>query len=47
VLGAAAIQLKARFAAKGRYILSVSGSAFDAKRNRLPLAGATCPIDVY
>lgn len=47
VLGAAAIQLKVRFAAKGRYILSVNGSAFDAKRNRLPLAGATCPIDVY
>ncbi len=47
-LASAVIQLKARFTAKGRYVLSVSDVvAHDAKRNRLGLAGATCPIDVY
>ncbi len=47
-LASAVIQLKARFTAKGRYILSIGDVvAHDAKRNRLQLAGATCPIDVY
>jgi len=47
-LAAAAIQLKARFSSKGNYVLNIQSSgAYDAKRNRLPLAGATCPIAVY
>ncbi len=46
-LAAATVQLKVRFTAKGRYILSIPDvSAYDARRKRLQLAGATCPIDV-
>ena len=47
-LAATAIQLKVKFTAKGNYILNVSGvNAYDAKRNKLEIAGVTCPIDVY
>ncbi len=47
-LAATAIQLKVKFTAKGKYILNVSGvTAYDAKRNKLEIAGVSCPIDVY
>ncbi len=47
-LAAAAIQLKIKFTAKGKYILNIGGvNAYDTKRNKLEIAGVTCPIDVY
>jgi type II secretory pathway component GspD/PulD (secretin) len=47
-LATAAIQLKVKFTAKGKFILNVSGvNAYDAKRNKLEIAGVSCPIDVY
>lgn len=46
-LAAATVQLKVRFTAKGRYILSIPDvSAYDARRKRLQLAGVSCPIEV-
>ncbi len=47
-LAAATVQLKVRFTAKGRYILSIPDvAAYDARRKQLQLAGASCLIDVY
>ncbi|HOW44754.1 MAG TPA: hypothetical protein PK919_06240 [Candidatus Aminicenantes bacterium] len=46
-LAGAAIQVKAKFGAKGRCQFTIGGiSAYDAKRNRVPIAGASCPITV-
>jgi general secretion pathway protein D len=47
-LADALIQLKVKFASAGKFALNVgSVNAYDAKRNRVEIAGATCPIDVY
>jgi type II secretory pathway component GspD/PulD (secretin) len=47
-LAAAAIQLKVKFTGKGKYVLRIgSVNAYDAQRNKLEIAGASCPIDVY
>ena len=46
-LAGAAIQVKAKFSAKGRCQFTVGGiSAYDAKRNRVEIAGASCPITI-
>jgi general secretion pathway protein D len=48
VLSAAAIQLKIKFTRPGKYILNIGNiSAYDAKRNRVDVTPASCPIDVY
>jgi general secretion pathway protein D len=48
VLGSAFIQLKVKFPAKGKYVLNINGVyAYDVKRNKVEIAGASCPIDVY
>ena len=47
-LAAAFVQLKIKFMSKGKYILNIgSVNAYDAKRNKVEIAGATCPIEVY
>jgi len=47
-LAAAFVQLKVKFMNKGKYILNIdSVSAYDAKRNKVEIAGASCPIEVY
>jgi type II secretory pathway component GspD/PulD (secretin) len=47
-LAAAAIQLKLKFSAKGKYVLNIGGvNAYDAQRNKLDIAGVSCPIDIY
>jgi hypothetical protein len=39
--------VKAKFSAKGRCQFTIGGiSAYDAKRNRVEIAGASCPIIV-
>ncbi|MBN2346021.1 MAG: tetratricopeptide repeat protein [Candidatus Aminicenantes bacterium] len=44
---AAAIQLRIRFRAKGKYVLSVANaSAYDSRRNRVEVTGVSVPIDV-
>ncbi len=46
-LAAAPVQLKVKFAAKGRYQLSIGGiKAYDAKRGSVAIAGTTCPVEV-
>jgi general secretion pathway protein D len=48
VMAAAVIQLKIRFLRKGKYILNISNiQAYDAKRNRVEIAPASCPVEVY
>jgi general secretion pathway protein D len=47
VLGSAFIQLKVKFTGKGKYVLNIGSIyAYDAKRNKVEIAGASCPIDV-
>jgi len=47
VLAASFIQLKIKFTRPGKYILNVGNiNAYDAKRNRVEIAPASCPIDV-
>jgi hypothetical protein len=47
-LAGAIIQLKVRFTAKGKYMLTVGGvNAYDSRRNKVEVSGASCPIDVY
>jgi hypothetical protein len=47
-LAAAFIQLKIKFMSKGKYILNIGDiNAYDNKRNKVEIAGASCPIDVY
>lgn len=46
-LAGSAIQVKAKFSAKGRCQLTIGNiSAYDAKRNRVEIAGASCPITI-
>lgn len=46
-LASAAIQLKVKFTAKGKYVLSIDNiNAYDAKRNKVEIAGTSCPIEV-
>ena len=46
-LAGAFIQLKIRFLSKGKYMLTIGGvNAYDAKRNQVEIAGASCPIEV-
>ena len=48
VLDASFIQLKIKFANKGKYTLNIGNiSAYDAKRNKVEIASASCPIDVF
>ncbi len=48
VLTAAVIQLKVKFLRKGKYIVSIDGiQAYDAKRNRVEIAPASCPIEIF
>ena len=48
VLAASFIQLKIKFTSKGKYILNIGTiSAYDAKRNKVEIAPASCPIEVY
>jgi general secretion pathway protein D len=45
---AAQVRLKVRFAAKGRYQLSIGNiKAYDARRQPVSIAGTTCAIDVF
>jgi hypothetical protein len=47
VLATSFIQLKIKFTRPGKYILNVGNiNAYDAKRNRVEIAPASCPIDV-
>jgi len=47
-LAAAFIQLKIKFMSKGKYILNIGDiNAYDNKRNKVEITGASCPIDVY
>ncbi len=47
-LAGAFIQLKVRFTSKGKYMLTVGGvNAYDSRRNKVEIAGASCPIEVY
>jgi general secretion pathway protein D len=47
VLAASFIQLKIKFTRPGKYVLNVGNIyAYDAKRNRVEIAPASCPIDV-
>ncbi|MBU4268734.1 MAG: DUF4974 domain-containing protein [Acidobacteria bacterium] len=47
-LAAAFIQLKIKFMSKGKYILNIGNvNAYDSKRSKVEIAGASCPIDVY
>ena len=48
VLAASTIQLKIKFSGKGRYILEINNiNAYDAKRNKVEIMPASCPIEVY
>ncbi len=48
VLAAAFIQVKVKFMRPGKYILSIGNiNAYDAKRNRVEIAPASCPIEVF
>jgi general secretion pathway protein D len=47
-LAGAFIQLKVRFTSKGKYMLTVGGvNAYDSRRNKVEISGASCPIEVY
>jgi general secretion pathway protein D len=47
-LASAFIQVKVKFASRGKYRLDVGSiNAYDNKRNKVEIAGASCPIDVY
>lgn len=47
-LAAAIVQLKIKFMSKGKYVLNIGDiNAYDNKRNKVEIAGASCPIDVY
>jgi len=47
-LAAAFVQLKIKFMSKGKYILNIGNvNAYDAKRNKVEISGASCPIEVY
>ena len=47
-LAAAFVQLKIKFMSKGKYILNIGNiNAYDSKRSKVEIAGASCPIDVY
>jgi general secretion pathway protein D len=48
VLAASLIQLKIKFTRKGKYILSIGNiNAYDAKRSRVEITPASCPVEVY
>jgi general secretion pathway protein D len=48
VLAASFIQLKIKFMRPGKYILNIANiNAYDAKRNKVEIAPASCPIEVY
>jgi general secretion pathway protein D len=48
VLATSFIQLKIRFAKKGKYSLEIGNiSAYDEKRNKVEIAPASCSIDVF
>jgi general secretion pathway protein D len=48
VLAAAFIQVKVKFTRPGKYVLSIGNiNAYDAKRNRVEIAPASCPIEVF
>lgn len=48
VLAASSIQLKVKFLRKGKYIVSIGGvQAYDAKRNRVEIAPASCQVEVF
>jgi general secretion pathway protein D len=47
-LAAAFVQVKIKFMSKGKYILNIGNvNAYDSKRNKVDIAGASCPIEVY
>ena len=47
-LGSAFVQVKVKFTTKGKYSLEIgSVNAYDIKRNKVEIVGASCPIDVY
>ncbi|HUU05815.1 MAG TPA: FecR domain-containing protein [Patescibacteria group bacterium] len=47
-LASAFVQLKIKFMSKGKYILNIGNiNAYDSKRSKVEIAGASCPIDVY
>jgi hypothetical protein len=47
-LNSAFVQVKVRFTSKGKYSLDIgSVNAYDNKRNKVEITGASCPIDVY
>ena len=48
ILAAAIIQLKVKFTSKGKFSLDISNvNAYDSRRNKVEIVGASCPIDVY
>ncbi|MCX6553421.1 MAG: hypothetical protein NTZ12_00175 [Candidatus Aminicenantes bacterium] len=48
VLASSFIQLKIKFTSPGKYVLNIGNvSAYDAKRRRVEISSASCPIDVY
>ena len=47
-LASAFVQLKVKFMSKGQYILNIGNiNAYDARRNKVEIAGSSCPIEVY
>ncbi|HEX7502957.1 MAG TPA: FecR domain-containing protein [Acidobacteriota bacterium] len=47
-LTSAFIQVKVKFTSKGKYTLDIgSVNAYDVKRNKVEISGASCSIDVY
>jgi general secretion pathway protein D len=48
VLASAFVQVKVKFMSKGKYSLDIgSVNAYDSKRNKIEVVGASCPINVY
>jgi general secretion pathway protein D len=48
LLAASFIQLKIKFASKGKYILNIGNiNAYDSKRKSVDITPASCPIEVY
>jgi general secretion pathway protein D len=48
ILLASTIQLKIKFLRKGKFILNIGNiNAYDVKRNRIEVAPASCPIEVF
>jgi hypothetical protein len=47
-LASSFIQVKVKFTSKGKYSLDIGSiNAYDNKRNKVEIAGISCPIEVY